>query len=488
MSKEEKAYQTFQIWIKPGHRLFPYFQHACQQAKNLHNTTNFFIRQVYTAMQQTGELQLLQKEVLDLLYENIEQINNVQLAAYQKRLAREQAKPVQEQKAIKPNLYVLPTKEASMLSYGFLDALFKGIKQENYRSLPTQSSQQVMKEVFKNWKSFFASIKAYKKNPALFTGRPSIPKYCRSSQKKVTFTNQDCVIKEGKYLKLPLSNHRLNIGKLGATHQKLMEVRVIPAYGRYVVELVCSSETAEVRMTAKHVMGIDLGVNNLATIVTNSGKKPQLIKGKVVKSINQFYNKQKAHYVSILRQGKDQKEGPYTSKRLERLHRKRFLKIKDFFHKASHQIVKMALEENVGTIVIGQNKQWKSASTMGKRNNQSFSHIPHALLIQMISYKAKRKGINVIAREESYTSKASFLDRDDIPTYGERNQASLFSGVRMKRGLYRSKDGTLLNADVNGAYNILRKEVPTAFMTNGIEGLDSLKAVAVSTPLVLIVR
>ncbi|MFS0556645.1 RNA-guided endonuclease TnpB family protein, partial [Brevibacillus sp. 179-C8.2 HS] len=119
MSTEEKAYQTFQIWIKPGHRLFPYFQHACLQAKNLHNTTNFFIRQVFTAMQQTGELQPLQKEVLDLLHENIEQINQVQLAAYQKRLAREQAKPTHEQKVIKPNLYVLPTKEASLLSYGF---------------------------------------------------------------------------------------------------------------------------------------------------------------------------------------------------------------------------------------------------------------------------------------------------------------------------------------------------------------------------------
>ena len=266
-----------------------------------------------------------------------------------------------------------------------------------------------------------------------------------------------------------------------------MQVRVIPSYGRYVVECVFSCESHPQEHPLDRVMAIDLGIDNLATIVTNTGKTPTLVKGKAVKSINQFYNKQKAYYLGILRQGKQPNEGQKTSHRLERLHRKRFLKIKDFFHKASHHILQLALQEKIGTIVIGHNTHWKRESNMGKQSNQSFCHIPHTLLIQMIAYKAKHLGIQTVVREESYTSKASFLDGDDTPTYGESETKKSFSGKRIHRGMYRSAKGTLINADVNGAYNILRKEVPNAF-ANGIEGLDSLLAVAVSTPLVLIVR
>ncbi|MBO1006001.1 IS200/IS605 family accessory protein TnpB-related protein, partial [Pseudogracilibacillus auburnensis] len=137
--------------------------------------------------------------------------------------------------------------------------------------------------------------------------------------------------------------------------------------------------------------------------------------------------------------------------------------IKDLFHKASHQITKMALEEDIDTIIIGQNRDWKQKSKMGKRNNQSFTTIPHRLLIQMIEYKAQRHGIKVIKTEESYTSKASFLDQDDIPVYGENDLEKSFSGKRVKRGLYQSKNGIIVNADVNGAGNIMRKIFPKAF-------------------------
>ena len=155
--------------------------------------------------------------------------------------------------------------------------------------------------------------------------------------------------------------------------------------------------------------------------------------------------------------------GPFTSERLEKINNKRFHQIKDLFHKASFQIEKIALEEDIDTIIIGQNKDWKQHSNLGKRNNQSFTTIPHSLLIQMITYKAEKHGIKVILTEESYTSKASFFDHDEISVYDQHHKRNLFSGKRIKRGLYLSKNREVINADVNGAANIMRKVFKDAF-------------------------
>uniref|UniRef100_UPI0018F290CD RNA-guided endonuclease InsQ/TnpB family protein n=1 Tax=Paenibacillus alkalitolerans TaxID=2799335 RepID=UPI0018F290CD len=265
----------------------------------------------------------------------------------------------------------------------------------------------------------------------------------------------------------------------------LQQVRVVPKYGQYVVELIfaCSMETKQ--LDKERYMSIDLGVEHLATIVTTTGSRPVLVKGKRIKAINQYYNKRKAHFMSILRHGKQPHEGQHTSKRLERLHRTRYRKIKDLFHKASAYIVRLAVGQNIGTIIVGQNKGWKQASDMGKRNNQSFCHIPHHLLISLIKYKAAQQGMDVQVTEEAYTSQASFLDHDPLPAY-EEGKAPMFSGKRIRRGLYKSKIG-LIHADVNGAANILRKVVPNA-SADGIEGLDGNQSVNVSTPLVLSLR
>ncbi|MGG0185282.1 RNA-guided endonuclease InsQ/TnpB family protein [Bacillus rhizoplanae] len=453
----------------------------CQNAKNLYNTTNFYIRQVFTALRTDQPLQPLQQEVLYTLQKHIETMNENQLRAYRKRLQKQKEKPVKEQKEIKCNMFTLPTKEKSFLSYNFLDCLFKTMKQQDYMNLPAQTNQAVMKKLYQNWKSFFASIKAYKKYPSTFTGRPRIPKYIKSSMKEIVFTNQVCKLQE-KYIRFPKTSIKLNIGKLFGHIENLKEVRVSPAYGKFKVEIV----TEKFELAPKHVdnhryMSIDLGIHNIATIITNTGTTPVLVKGNVIKSINQYYNKQKAHLLSILRHEKESKEGPHTSKRLERLHEKRFLKIKDFFHKISYHIVHFAVQHEISIIVIGKNTSWKQNSNMGKRQNQSFCHIPHNLLIEMIKCKANRQGITVQVVEESYTSKASFLDNDDIPTFGEEN-ITVFSGKRIRRGLYRTKENKLLNADVNGSYNILKKAVPKAF-ADGIEGL--CHQAAVSTPLVL---
>ncbi|WP_040347426.1 RNA-guided endonuclease InsQ/TnpB family protein [Neobacillus bataviensis] len=455
----EKHYKTYQIWIKNGHRMHSNFKTSCKLAKNIYNTTNFYYRQVYTALTQIKELQPLQKEVLSTIQDNIGKMNDVQLHAYQKKREIEKLKPVETRKDVKCNLFKTPTKENPYVDYNFLDALFKVIVQNDYRSLPVQSSQGVMKTVFQNWKSFFESLKEYKINPTKFKGRPRIPGYNRSQEREVLFTNQDCVVKNNKYLKFPKTKEQLNIGKLGVVNGKIKQVRVIPKYGQYVVELVVDvPQSKEEMMLNERYMSIDIGIDNLATIVTNTGRRPILVKGKNVKSINQYYNKMKAHYLGILLKGKKTKEGPFTSNRLEKLYQNRSLKLKDIFHKASYHIVKTAVEECASVIIVGQNKDWKQEVNIGKKNNQSFVHIPHSMLISMITYKAEEYGIRVIVTEESYTSKASFLDGDNVPVY-EKGKKHSFSGKRMKRGLYRSKEGVLLNADVNGASNIMKKAI-----------------------------
>lgn len=245
----------------------------------------------------------------------------------------------------------------SGISYPFLNALFKSMKQTDYQSLPIQSSQGIMRTVFQNWKAFYGSLRAYKKNPIKFKARPNIPSYCRFKEKEVSFSNQDCVVKENKFLKFPKTKLCLNTGKLGYSEEKLKQVRVIPRYGHYVVELVFQVPIkVENKESKNRILGVDLGIDNLATIVTNTGKKAVLVKGKNVKSVNQRFNQLKAYYMGILRQGKQANEGTFTSKRLEKISHQRFLQIKDLFHKASFQIVKIALEEDIDTIIIRQNK------------------------------------------------------------------------------------------------------------------------------------
>ena len=455
--QEDKNHSTQQIWIKKGHRMYNYFQTMCENSKNMYNTTNFYIRQVYTALTSDKALHPLQKEVMDTLDNHIDSMNKVQRVAYEKRLAKELEKPVEKQKKVKCNLFSLPDFSNPYVDYHYLDSLFKLIAQNDYKSLPVQSSQATMKTVFKNWKSYSASLKDWKVNRSKYTGKPRIPRYSRAAMKEVEFTNQDCVIKENKYVKFPKTKDQLNIGKLGLTDNKLKCVRVIPKYNQFVVELVFEKLETEntISDNPSRLMSIDLGIDNFATITTNTGMAPVLLKGQTIKSVNQYYNKMKAYYYGILRQGKSPKEGLFSSKRLLRLDAIRHRKLKDLFHKYSFFIKELASFGNIDTIIIGQNKGWKQHSNIGKKNNQKFVQIPYSILISMIQYKAEEVGIHVIVTEESYTSKASFLDADEIPTYGEEEKA--FSGRRISRGLYRSKHKTVLNADVNGSANIMRK-------------------------------
>ena len=186
-----------------------------------------------------------------------------------------------------------------------------------------------------------------------------------------------------------------------------------------------------------------------------------LVNGRPLKSINQFYNKRKAKLQSQLKGNRQ------TSSRIRHLTRCRHQKVDNYLHHASRLVVDFLSAKRMGTLVIGKNAQWKTEIDLGKQTNQNFVSIPHARLIEMLEYKARLVGIEVIVQEESYSSRASFLGLDSIPVYGKTDKDPVFTGKRIKRGLYKTSVGQLINSDVNGSYNILRKAIPNAF-SNGI--------------------
>ena len=188
-----------------------------------------------------------------------------------------------------------------------------------------------------------------------------------------------------------------------------------------------------------------MGLNNLATVSSNV-IKPFIFNGKPLKSINQYYNKHKAHLMSLLLKGKLK-----SSKRLRRLEMKRMMKIKDYLHKTSRRIVELMEQNNIGTCFIGYNKGWKQEINIRKKNNQNFVSIPYSLLINMLKYKIEEKGGHLIELNEAYTSKCSFLDNEEVCKH------ETYKGKRIKRGLYLSNKKKVINADINGSLNILKR-------------------------------
>ncbi|GHO97266.1 hypothetical protein KSF_073140 [Reticulibacter mediterranei] len=231
-----------------------------------------------------------------------------------------------------------------------------------------------------------------------------------------------------------------------------------------VPTLLYTKEAIPASVNASYYAGIDIGMDNLVALTSNQpGFVSVLVNGRPVKSVNQYYNKRKAELQSKLGH-------TGTTKRMERLTNTRNRRIDHYMHTTSRWIIDDLVAHGIGTLVIGKNDGWKQEANMGKRTNQNFVFIPHARFIQMLTYKAELAGITVLLTEESYTSRASFLDRDEMPIY-DRKQITkpTFSGKRIERGLYCSKDGILINADCNGSGNIIRKVAPDAFGSEGVE-------------------
>ena len=438
------VYRTRQFRISKKSRLYGYCSDICRASAILYNRANFIIRQYSSAMEAMASFRPLypnQMQVLRLVNCTLEGTK------YQGK--------------------------GSWLSYNALDYLLKTTKDRAYYGLPSQANQQILKLLLRDYKSFFEAVKAYSKNPCAFTGRPRMPKYVGEGRYKTAIlTNQICRIKDGSYIRFPGTNDILFLGK-GFPVGRLKEVRIKPHGKDFVMDVVMEIETKGIvpaddkevlrslvnmeDLSGIRVMAIDPGTDNIAAVANNFGERPFVIKGGVIRSINQFYNKEMGRLSSCAQRCNKR----YRTKKMSLLTEKRNRRIKDQFHKISRQLADYARDNHVDVVVMGHNVFQKQEAGMGHISNQNFVQIPMLIFADMLRYKLAEYGIRFALTEESYTSKADFLAMDPIPVYEKgKNKEYSFSGRRIKRGLYRHYDGTLTNADINGAANILRKVFP----------------------------
>lgn len=357
------------------------------------------------------------------------------------------------------------TETGQYMNYNSVNAIFTKSKQVDYCALPRKVSKCTQMLVDKNYKSFFSKIKTDK------NCKP--PKYLdKINGRQVTmYCKQALSFKKKGYVKLSGTNVYIK------TDKDAQFVRVVPKNGYYVIEVGYMSLQKDILPDNGNYASIDLGVNNLATLTSNVFF-PIIINGKPLKSINKHYNELISKSKSKLEKTNKRK----TSKRLKAYHRIRDNKINDYFHKASRFIVNHLVFTNVNTLIIGYNEEWKQDTNMHKDDKQNFIYIPFLKFVEMLKYKCSLVGITVILHEESYTSKTSFLHEDCIPTYGIDDYSFKPSGKRVKRGLFVTKENIVLNADVNGSYNIMRKTLSEKAAWN--ENIFSDCVEVCSTPIV----
>lgn len=332
---------------------------------------------------------------------------------------------------------------------GYLDwikvnRLMVDSKDVDYYALPGRVSNQTLRLLDKNFKSFFALLK--KKQSGNYNKSVGIPRYLEKDGRYITIFNKQSVSKV--YLRkgiIKLSKLSIEI-PTKVTESNLVEVRVLPRNNHHVIEVVYEAADVQPKSDNGRYASIDLGLDNLATVSSNVDK-PFIINGRPLKSINQYYNKEKARLQAHL------KGNQRTTKRIYSITNKRNNKVKDYLHKSSRRIVNFLVSNNISTLIIGYNEEWKQNINLGRTNNQAFTNIPFLTLINQLDYKCKLEGINVILTEESYTSKCSFLDGETIEEHEN------YLGKRIERGLFRSAKGKLINADLNGSLNILKKVV-----------------------------
>ena len=345
--------------------------------------------------------------------------------------------------------------EGKYLDYYTLDKVMKrDLDFPDYRLMPSAvCAQQTLRLLDKSWKSFFESIKDWKKNPSKYTGMPKLPGYKpKDGYFPIILTNQAARLK-GDRIVFPKTFLGLEI-KPQCIHKEnyvsYQQVRFIPRVNHIVAEIVYKLQTCEVLPDNGRHLGIDLGFDNFATVVNNFGEGSFVLNGKHLKAINQWYNKLKSGYQSVAMTSNNK----HVTNRIHRITCKRNRKINDLMHKMTRYILDYAQENNVTKIVVGYNKGWKNGCNLGKRNNQTFTHLPFARFIEMLKYKAEELGIEIISNEESFTSGTSFIDGE------EPIRANYDKRRRKYRGLFVSNDNIEINADVNGAYQILSKVFP----------------------------
>lgn len=368
--------------------------------------------------------------------------------------------------------------------------VIKDSDKELYNRMPAAVAQRTIQIVGESWSSFAAAKCDWKKHPEKYLGRPNLPKYSKRAKtvyipRSSFYVRDNCIhfaqklglepIKLGRDI-FPNQAYNAN-----AKLKTVTEVRLVPTGSGFKFEVIYdknklsqndseSDDTPPIPSPDKNnFLSIDLGVGRFAALVSNkAGVSPFLINGGELKSVNHWYNKRCAELHSKKKY-----------KHIPRVAAKRNRKVRDTIHKISRYITNLCVEHDIGVVIVGRNKLWKTGSNMGDANNQNMVGLPHAVFVSMLEYKLKEHGIELILQEESYTSKASYLDGDAIPTYKESDEGEdkapyNFSGRRSKRGLYKTKEKYLINADINGAANISRKA--------GYEGISLVSSGVVITP------
>ena len=396
---------------------------------------------------------------------------------------------VKEHYATRRGCLSFPKETGNILSYGELDILMKTKTNLqgniNYRLLPAKVAQQTLRLVDGNIRSFFKASIDYKKHPEKYLARPQFPNFLpKNGHFVLVFTNQQASIKEDGDIQLT-RDVAIHIPEeefkkyqqyfIKKADKKVIplfnQVRIVPKFNGdfFNIEILYEKEEQDSDLDIERVASLDLGVNNLIALVDTAmdeeDRKPLIINGKPIKSINQFYNKKRAFLQSSVKEtGRKTSKAlngmGHSSARLRSLTDWRNEKINDYMHKASRFVIRHCKDFNIGHIVIGYNKRWKQNVNLGKRNNQNFVAIPFFRLISFIRYKAQLAGIKVTEKEEGYTSKCSALDLEEIA----KHEDHAYAGKRIKRGLFKSALGILINADVNGALNILRKVIGDNFL------------------------
>ena len=407
-----KVNRTEQHRIKKNNQFFPIIYDLCWKSKNMYNYGNYIVRQEFIGTSKEKEQGL-----------------------------RESANWIQYNK------------------------LFEMVKDsEPYEELGSNVGQATLRKLDKAWKSFFESIKDYSKHPDKYLSRPKMPGYLpkENGRYECDLDNNKFKVINGyvyfcwKPLKVMNNTFMTKIPE----GTKLIQLRFVPKNGEYIMEVVYQIDVPDIEEKAERIASIDLGVDNLMTITTNCGVKPLVINGKPLKSINQYYNKK----ISEMRSELKKRHNTDWSKEMQRFTIKRNNKVDDYIQKATKMVIDFCKENNIDTLVCGYNSGWKQESDMSKKVNQKFISILHSSIVWRLSYKCKAEGILFKTPEESFTSGTSFLDGE------EPIKENYDKSRRVHRGLFVTKKGEEINADVNGSYQIMKKAFPNAF-TNGIVGV-----------------
>ena len=352
-------------------------------------------------------------------------------------------------------------KDGEYISYKDMNFEFK--THENYKLTFSQPANCTLRVLDKNWKSYFRAIKDWKKNPSKYLGMPKLPKYLKKDGRFPWMIPNNQLVYDYEKGTVYIRNRLLNDYEWKCRRlARIIQVRFIPRGSCYIMEIIYEIEIPDVKAKSTRIASIDLGVDNLVTMTNNIGLNPIIINGKGIKSINQYYNKRLAKEKSLLkiRHGED------WSNKLDSITFKRYQRIKNYMHNASSYVIKWCVENDIDTLVVGKNKEWKQNTDMSRQSNQKFVSIPYQMLLQQIKYKCENVGIKYIETEESYSSGTSFLDGE------EPIKQNYDKSRRIERGLFRSNSGLLINSDVNGSLQIMMKVFPNAFSERyGIEGV-----------------